>query len=370
MKPIYRIIVDGNDITNLINPQDRSLLQRLSVSDKIGNVSDTCDFTLVFDGSYRLPPTKGLVEISIGYDLVIPRNVKIEYGLWEVGKFVIESINFSSSRSNGRSLQVSATSMPQSPNTALNSLQNSHTRYWQSHEVKGTTFEDIVNEVCSAAGLEPEIHENLKNIKMPFTAQTSQTDAEFLTQISSIRDGQVKYSDKKVIITLKDKSLLPEITIDASVKEIVSYSWSTSSRNDIRRVDATYKDDNNKIITVSVGSGEPAYIIKDLQPDVDTARDVADSLLSHTQRNQTSVNISMATHPNLRAETPIKLTNFDEPEIDGTYIVEEVNHQLNKSSGLISTITAKLQASDRNRVLAQKSVFDQLTAETETLVSQ
>ena len=197
---------------------------------------------------------------------------------------------------------------------------------------------------ATASGLKVDIHEDLKGIEMPFTAQVGQTDAEFLTQISSIRDGKVKYNDDQVMIILKDKSRLPEIEIDGSIKDIISYSWSTSSRNDIRRVDATYKNDDNKILTVSSGIGEPAYIVKDIQPDIETAQNISKTILDHAQRGQTTLTISIASQPNLHAESPIRLINFDEPEINGLYICEEVRHQLDRSSGLISTITAKPQA--------------------------
>ena len=350
MEPLYKISVDDQDITNKLRTSEKNLLETLSVSDRIGEVSDSCDFTITYDGSFKIPPTNGRVEISIGYNLVIPRNDQIEYGLWKVGTYVVESINFQSSKSGGKTLQVSATSMPQSPNSTLKSLQNSHTRYWQKHELKGTTFEDVVNEVCTEAGLKSKVHSQLKGIKMPFTAQINQTDAEFLTQISSIRDAKVKYYDDQVIVTLKDKSLLPEITIDGAMHDIMSYSLSKSARNLIKRVDATYRDSDNKIVTLSEGEGEPLYIVKNPQPDEETARNVAKTLLAHAQRGQTAVTLSIATQPNLRAESPITLINFDEDELNGTYICEEVRHNVNKTTGLSSMVTAKQRAGDTEKV--------------------
>ena len=341
MIPRYKIVVDGQDITNKIDNDERSLLQNMSITDKIGNTSDNCNISLTFDGSFKIPPTRGKIEISIGYEAVVPRNSQIQYGIWKVGTYIVESVNFNSSRDGGKTLTISGTSMPESPESVLQSLQNSHTRFWQSHDLKGTTFEDIVNQVCNEAGLKSDIHEQLKGIKMPFTAQVAQTDAEFLTQISSIRDGKVKYNDDQVIIVLKDKSRLPEITIDGSIRDILDYNWSTSTRNDIRRVDATYKNDDNKIITVSAGKGSPAYIIKELQPDEETANNTARSLLAHTQRSQESVGVSIATQPNIHAESPILLVNFDEPEVNGRYICEEVRHTFNKSTGLYSSIIGK-----------------------------
>lgn len=346
MTPQYKIVVDGQDITNKINPEEKSLLQNLSVSDRISNTSDHCSISLTFDGSFKIPPTRGKIEVSLGYAAVVPRNSQIQYGIWKVGTYIVESVEFSSSKDGGKILNISATSMPQSPGSAIESLQNSHTRIWQSYDRKGTTFEGIVNEVCTAAGLKADIHESLKDIKMPITIQSAQTDAEFLTQIASIRDGRVKYNDDQVIIVLKDKSRLPEITIDGSTRHIVSYSWSTSTRSDIRRVDATYKDDDNKIVTVFAGEEgkSPAYVIKELQPDLETARNSARALLAHTQRSLETVRLSIATQPNLHAESPIVLSNFDESEVNGRYICEEVSHRINKSSGLLSSITAKKEA--------------------------
>lgn len=345
MNPQYKIIIDGQDITNIINSEERSLLESLSITDRMSNQSDALDFTLTYDGSFRIPPTRGKIEISIGYDPVIPRNPEIEYGIWLVGVFIVEGINFNASKSGGKVLQINSTSLPQSPNSAIKSLQNSNTRFWQSFEKKGTTFADIVNEVCNGANLKADIHAELSGIKMPFTAQVNQTDAQFLTKISSIRDGVVKYNDDQVIIALKDKTSLKKIQIDGSRQDILSYSYATSTRNDIRSVDAEYIDDNNKMVTVNIGGGgEPKYIIKDTQPDKDTAENAAKALLAHAHRNQIIVSISIATHPNLRAESPLELIGFDEPEVNGEYIVEEVRHQLNKSEGLTSVITAKREA--------------------------
>lgn len=340
MKPRYQIEVDGQSINNIIDTENKTLLKTLQLSDKIGMASDTCNFQLVFDGSYKLPPTKGEVKVSIGYDSVIPRNPKIQYGIWEVGTYVVESVEYRSSKSEGDLAIVSATSMPQNGEQAYESLQNSHTRYWQSYDLKGTTFADVVNQVCTEAKLKANIHPDLADIKMPFTTQIGHTDAKFLTYISAIRDGKVKYLGDEVIITLKDKTNFPEVVLERNEIDLMSFSWKTSSKNDVKRVMAEYTDENNKIMKVTQGQGLPAHQIENRFSNKETAENAAKALLAHLQRKQVTVNLQIPTIPYLKAERPLKLTGFL-GEINNEYIIEEVSHTLNKGSGLFSRITAQ-----------------------------
>ena len=352
MTPKYQIIVDGQNLNNIIDNQDKQLLKSLTVVDKIGISADTCDFTIVFDGSFSIPPQKGEVKISVGYDAVVPNNPQIQYGIWEVGSFIVESVSFDSSKSSGETLTVSATSLPQNQET-LYALQNSKTRYWQSFELDGTTFATVVNQVCNEASLKATIHPELAGIQMPFTAQINQKDSQFLTYISALRDGVVKYGTGRgsdgnvayakdlITITLKDKNVAQPITIDKNERDIISYNWKTSSRNEVKRVEAEYTDNANNIMKVSRGEGLPAQIIENRFPDKVTAENAAQALLNHLNRKVETVTIEIATIPNLKAETPLTLSGFL-PEINGEYIIESVTHRLTKGSGLTSSIVAQL----------------------------
>ena len=232
---------------------------------------------------------------------------------------------------------VRAISMPESPDTAQ-SLQNSNIRQWQSYELKETTFATIVDEVCRGVGLTATIDEEIASIEMPFTAQVGETDAEFLTNLAAIRDAQVKYQGDRVIIIKKDKSTLPTIEIAAS-GNITDYNHSTSTRSDIKMVEATYRDTDNSVKVVSVGSEEPKLVIKRLFPTQAVATDAAKSLLAHVQRNTEKLTMTLPTMPNLRAESPVELSGF-EGNTDGLYICYEVAHKFSRS-GLMSTIQAK-----------------------------
>ena len=334
MTPKYELIVESTTLSNV--GESQNLLSSLTVTDKLGPVADTLDFTLAYDGSFQLPPTKGQCEIKLGYEgTLLPPG--IQAGLWNVGTFIVEEVVFDSSRRNGKTMSVRAISMPASPETGR-SLQNSTTRQWQSYELKETTFATIVNEVCRGAGLTATIDSDLASIEMPFTAQVGKTDAAFLTEIAAIRDAQVKYSGQTVIIIKKDKSTLPTIQIAAN-GNITDYQHSVSSRSDIKQVDATYRDADNSVKVISVGSGAPKLVIDRLFPTEAVATDAAKSLLAHIQRDTEKLSLTLPTVPNLRAESPVELSGF-EGNTDGLYICYEISHRFD-SGGLISTIQAK-----------------------------
>ena len=331
MIPSYRLTVESTTFST----EDNNLISQIGITDKIGNVADTLDFSIAYDGSYEIPKTKGKCTVEIGYTGVLP--VGVTDGLWEVGTFIIENVSLSVSKSAGNAIAVRAISMPESPETAK-SLQNSHTRQWQSYELKETTFATIVDEVCRGAGLSAEIDKEIAGIEMPFTAQVGETDAEFLTMLSAGRNARVKYNNQTVVIVRKDAATLPTVDISAD-SHISDYTHSVSTRSDIKQVDATYRDSENAVKVVKAGSGEPKLVIKRLFPSETAATDAAKSLLAHIQRDTEQLNMTLPTHPNLRAESPLNLSGF-EGNTDGLYICYEVQHTLD-SSGLMSTAAAK-----------------------------
>lgn len=326
MKPQAEIKVNG---TVIADTKTQTRLETLNITDKIGMSADTVDATLFFDGSYALPPIKGKCEARIGNP-----------ELWLVGTYIIESVTLNWSRTGGGVLHVRGTSMPENPETVA-SLQNSHTRSWQSFALKGTTFATIVNEVCAGAGLSADIDGDLAKIEMPNTFQTGETDAEFLTRICSIRDGKVKYSDSKVIIVKKDKTRLPTQTVNFDTHTFMDFNFEEQSRDDIKAVEAIYIDPNGVAQTVTAGGGEPKLVIKQPYPDKETATTAAKSLLAHVQRNIVEFAMTTDTVPNLRAESPVQLQNFNVPQINGLYICYEVTHTFSRGGGLLSTSRLK-----------------------------
>lgn len=325
MTPQYKIIVDDRDITDAIIENFISL----TVKDKIGISADTVDLSLFFDGSFAIPRAGVTLEIKIGY---------LEQGLWEVGKFIVEETSLSGVPDV---LEIRGISMPQSQQSAADALQGSTDRTWQSHEIDGTTFEDVVNKVCSDAKLTTKISPELANIKMPFTAQIGESDAEFLTRITLLRNGIIKYHETQVIFEIKDSEKLGTIEIDRT--ECISYDFTFSERTRVNSVTSKYQDnENGEVVRYTAGDGKPRKVIRSTYPDRETAINAAESLLKKLKRNTVEMNVSLPTKPGLLAEAKIELTGFPDDSLNRAYIIEEVTHNL--EGGLTSEIRGQERA--------------------------
>ena len=323
--PAYQIIVDDRDITPVIKPNFKGL----SVVDKIGITTDTADFSLFFDGSFARPRAGVVFEVKIGYE---------EDGLWGVGKYIVEDTTLEGPEDT---LTVSGTSLPQSAQAAVKSLRGSTERVWQSFEIDGTTFETIVNEVCGDAKLTTKIDPALANIRMPFTYQIGESDAAFLSRITSLRDGVIKYHDTQVIFEKKDAGRIGKLVINHS-NEITKYRFSESERDRVSSVTSKYQDaEAGMVEKYTAGRGDPRIEIVPTYPDRETAVNAAESLLKKLTRNTVRAHITMPTVAGLLAEKIIETRGFPDASVNREYIVEEVRHTYSKSSGLKSSLKAK-----------------------------
>ena len=323
MTPQFEITVDGRDITAII----RENLIRLSVKDKIGISADTLDLSLFFDGSFAMPRAGVTLEIKIGY---------LEQGLWQVGKYIVEETSLSGVPDV---LKIRGISMPQSPQAAVDALQGSTDRTWQAYEIEGTTFGSIVSSVCGNAKLTAKVAPELAKIPMPFTAQIGESDAEFLSRITLLRNGIIKYHDKQVIFEIKDSEKLGTVNIDRT--ECTSYDFTFSERTKVSSVTAKYQDaEAGKVIKYTAGDGKPRKVIRSTYADYETAKNAAESLLKKLKRGTVEMNLSLPTKPGLLAETKINLTGFPDAALNNEYIIEEVNHNYN-NGGLTSDISGQ-----------------------------
>ena len=322
MTPIYEIKVGDRDIT----PSIAGELIRLSVNDKVGVSADTADVSLHFDGSFAIPRAGVALHIKIGY---------AEEGLWDVGAFIVEETELSGPPD---ALNIRGTSMPLSPVLADSAaLQGGKDRAWRK-EV--TTFADVVNEVCEAAKLTTKIDPALASIKMPFTVQMGESDAEFLQRITGIHDGIIKYHDTQVIFEKKDSGKLGTISI--AKQEVDDYGFTFSERNAVRSVVARWQETaDGEVKSYEAGSGVPQKIIKTTYPDENTAKAAAESLLKKLTRTTAEARLTLPTRPGLLAEVILKLDGFPPTISDREFIIESATHTLDALGGLRSVIQAK-----------------------------
>ena len=323
--PVYQIIRDGGDLTDTIKDKFISL----SITDKIGPSADSLDLALGFDGTYARPRAGVVLEVKIGY---------AETETWDAGAFVVEETDLTGGANAADTLNIRALSIPVSPDSPVVALQGTTQRIWQSHEIDGTTFGDIVNEICRDAGLTAQIDRSLADIPMPTTVQTNQSDLEILIEISVLRDAFVKFHEGQCIIGKQDAGQIGSIPIKHG--DVTSYRSNENDRYKIESVSSRYQDkEAGMVVKYETSDEKPQYEIFNTYSDRREAVDAAESLLKALRRQTEKAYIQMPTIKGLFAEKILDLSEFPDASLNGEFIVESVTTKLS-SSGLTSNITA------------------------------
>lgn len=99
MEGMFKVIVDGNDVTDRWNPR----LETVSVTRSARESSDTCDLQLADpDGLTRMPTTGGELIVHLG---------RVNEGLGRVFEGFVDSVRTSGGKKKGRKIAITGTSV-------------------------------------------------------------------------------------------------------------------------------------------------------------------------------------------------------------------------------------------------------------------
>lgn len=161
--PIYRLEVDGNDISPLVI--DR--LISLSIQDNRGLVVDSVDIDLDdSDGQLEIPPEGAIIQVWIGWS---------NTGLVDKGKYKVESVTH---RGAPDVLSISAFS-----NDVSEGLKQKRERSFSNK-----TIQVIFETVGAEYALKTIVHNTLANRVISYIAQ-NESDANLITRIADEHDA-------------------------------------------------------------------------------------------------------------------------------------------------------------------------------------
>lgn len=161
--PIYRLEVDGNDISPLV--VDR--LISLSIKDNRGLVVDSVDIDLDdSDGQLEIPPEGAIIQVWIGWS---------NTGLVNKGKYKVESVTH---RGAPDVLSISAFS-----NDVSEGLKQKRERSFSNK-----TIQVIFETVGAEYALKTIVHNTLANRVISYIAQ-NESDANLITRIADEYDA-------------------------------------------------------------------------------------------------------------------------------------------------------------------------------------
>ena len=306
MKPTFRIVADGKDITTLIN--DRLL--ELRTSDKPGMESD--DFELRIDDrdqAVTLPTRGASIEVYLGYT---------DKALTRLGRYTVDEVEVSGPPDT-LVIRGKASDMRGSGKTV------------RSGSWENVPLQQIVRDVAARNGWQPVCP---VQTKVPRIDQLNESDYNFITRLAKQYDCTAKLADGKLLVmprqgsqTASGKNLIPVVL---GRSDLSRYQFRFGDRNTQKAVRTKYQDKKTGALqVVELGNDElpdglPAvHTDRHIYPNKSAAEQAAKARLAAFNRSTAGVRLEMVGRTDVFAERLIVVQGF-KPGLDGEYLADAV----------------------------------------------
>ncbi|MBK5978462.1 contractile injection system protein, VgrG/Pvc8 family [Acinetobacter baumannii] len=322
--PIYRLEVDGNDISPLV--VDR--LISLSIKDNRGLVVDSVDIDLDdSDGQLEIPPEGAIIQVWIGWS---------NTGLVDKGKYKVESVTH---RGAPDVLSISAFS-----NDVSEGLKQKRERSFSNK-----TIQVIFETVGAEYALKTIVHDTLANRVISYIAQ-NESDANLITRIADEHDAIATVKNGHLILLPRGASQtvsglpLPIAQIFRSDGDGHNYTTGTGTDR-ITGVKAFYYDaGKSKKLYVVIGDNEENLKeIRYVHRDKKTAELAAQAEFNRCKRASQKLSYTFAFgQPELIPEQEFVFTGL-KPQIDDiVWLGTNVTHNLT-DGGFTTSVELEVQ---------------------------
>ncbi len=322
-KPDFKLLADGNDISEIIAKN----LISLTLTDKVGTESDRLSIGLSWPSNHKTPSKGAVLKLSIGFN----------GQLVDKGQFVVDEITISGPP---RRLQIVANAAPMDNTKQLGTLQTHKTRSWDN-----VTLNDVLKTVANEHGLTPKMSGSLTTVIIEHIDQVNESDMSLMTRLSK-QYGAISKPANGYWLLLKEGEgtsvsgkVLPSFTI---TREMVSnWNYRESSRNESKRVVATYHDvESGEAKEVSVGVGEPAFRILFKYPNYEEAEAAVVARYRKVDSSKNNLDLTIVGTPEVLAISPestLHVSGVGDAE-DTDWIVNSLESSLS-ASGLTLRIS-------------------------------
>ncbi|EGW22176.1 contractile injection system protein, VgrG/Pvc8 family [Methylobacter tundripaludum] len=324
MKPIFKVLADGADITARINQR----LISIKTTDEAGFKSDTCTIDLDDrDGLIALPRKGAKLDIYLGYE---------EAGISKVGVYTVDEISLTGFP---ETLSISGKAADMQ-----GELKSQKTRHFDN-----ITLGDLVKTLAGDNGLVGKASADLAVIQLGHVDQTQESDLHLLTRLAKQYGGVAKVTNDHLILakageskSVGGASLLP-IYIDKT-QVLPGYHCSITDRGKYASVTATYHDKaTGQNIAVSTSTEKPAYTLRHTYDNQQQAIEAAQAKKSALDQGTATVDLSLSVgNADLFAESPLILTGFRSGITGPSWTATRVEHSFSKA-GFTTQINGEIK---------------------------
>lgn len=319
MKPIFRVIANGADITETIKER----LLKIQVTDAAGHSSDSVEIRIDDrDGKIVIPETGAKLEVFLGYE---------EQGLERVGIYTVDEIGL---EGPSDTLIIPAKAADMKKN-----LKVPKSRSWDA-----VTFSDIVNTLAAEHGLKAKVSDDLAAILFTHLDQTNESDLHFLTRLAKQHDATVKpVMDFLVLVPRGEAKSISGATLSATSivrEDLNSWNYRSTNRGKYKAVAAHWNNTNTASKERElVGSGEPVFTIRRPFKNADEAKRAANAKRVAFERGAATLSLTLSEgKPSLQAEGKVTVSGVRD-RIDADWTITKVVHDFSKSG-----FTTRLEA--------------------------
>lgn len=328
-KCVYRVSVDGSDITSRVAPR----LVRMTISDKEGLASDTAEIELDdTDGILRFPRAGAKIEIGFGWEH--------EGGPQTRFRGVVDEPRSSGGRGDGRKMTISAKGID-----TKSKQKEEKSKHWDDK-----TLGDVLKEAGKAAGIsDVKIDSKLAGIKRKYWDQHNESFIQLGQRLAEEVGGTFKIQGGKAIMAKRGSGTSPlggaltGITA-AWGRNLISWDISPSiGRPDFEQVRFRFYDRKEgkwKEKKAQVRGGTSATkTVRSPAVDEDDAKTKGEADAGESERNRGGGTVRIDGNGNAQPEATLTVSGA-RPGVDGTYTITDVEHEIS-CSGWETNLTVK-----------------------------
>lgn len=325
--PVFRLAVDGTDITPKLNNR----LINLTLTDNRGLEADQLDISLSdHDGRLSIPPKGASVSLWLGWS---------DTGLVYKGTYTVDETEHSGTpdvltlRARSADLREGFT--------------RKRERSWH-----GVTLADVVRTIAEAYSLQPVIDLVLGAVGLAHQDQANESDANLLTRLAAEHDAIASVKAGRLLLLPVGASktasglALPHISLTRSDGD--GHRWLTADRNSYTGVRVYYYNPNSaERLEAIIGTEDNLKTLRHVAADKDSALQAARSEWQRLQRGSATLSYTLARgRPDLLPEMTYSLHGIKQQISDMVWICSRVVHTMT-DSGYINSLELEQQlASD------------------------
>ena len=328
--PLWRVIVDGKDMTDKVAPR----LMSLSITECRSDQADQLDLVLDDpDGRLALPRRGASVRVYLGWNGA--------RGLVDKGTFEVDEVEFSGPPDT---ITVRARSADMS-----SALRTRATRSF--HE---TTIKAIVETVAKAHQLAPIVG-RFGDTKIAHIDQTDESDLAFLNRIgkrydavATIKEGRLLFIAVGAGDTASGKEMP---TIELTRRDGDSIRYHVADRDSYTGVRASWQDKGKAtrrhVLAGVIGN---AKRLRQLYASEEDALEAARAEWARLRRGMATLRFDLAYgRPELAPQTKVRIAGIKEPISSTVWLLSRVTHKLDDSGLTTSAEGETIEAADARK---------------------